>query len=718
MLVCKVVIRKLPFALDYLAVDGDSCEDYAFGTLVEVPYRNVMAVGIVVATTDRLSVAKGKAKKIAKRGSDIFSLGGQQRFLNAFCTYYAASMAELLQMIVPKEAWVLVNGFTGQWYQACCDKIVPRSTLTAAGWKLHEWLVANGPTRSTQMIAAGFRQVTIDQCEQKRMVEQVASLPHPPVDQKSLAPELSPSQQEVFDAVVSPSSQSIHYIHGVTGSGKTYLYIALAQHAMRQGGQVLLLVPEIGLTPQLHKKLLTFFLSHEVAILHSGLSDQQRVRVWQDCCDETVKLLVGTRSALFAPLPKLELMIVDEEHDLSYKQMSQIRYSARGVCFMRAKAQGCRLVLGSATPSLACLRQVQEGLLSMHRLSTRYHGAGLPRVSLVDVSAMTLEVGFSQVAIDAVSETLAVGKRVLIFINRRGYAPCLWCPGCDQNKLCSGCDRPLTYHQTDKALACHRCQVVLKMQYRCDSCGLDTCVPIGQGTEKVALFMQERFPDVPVVKMDRDSCKTWKQLESTLAVVHTPGPKVIVATQMMVKGHHIEDLDTVVVMGVDQSLHSKDFKAQEYLLAQMAQVIGRSGRGDDYGSVLIQTSFSDHPLWPYVVNHAYDDGAEYLLAQRQSYGLPPYSYQVGVYVSHKRQDVALSKAQQLSLTVQRLYHGLLVMGPMSTTVAKISGQHRVVLLFQSADRARLQALVNRLPDFLGQDRIQGCMVIERDPVEF
>ena len=714
MLVCKVVVKRLPFQLDYLAKDGTSATDYPFGVRVKVPYRNTNIIGIVVGLSGTLSVCQSKAKKVESILENRGFLSIQEAFYKSFCHYYSADISRLLQMCLPKHMWESEEDPSSDRYEARVDRVVARSHLTASAWKLYDWVLKEGQgKRCGDLLAAGFRRSTIKQCLDKEMLKTQSTRPNPQVQ----SPNLTENQQAILVAIVQEEVQKNHYIYGVTGSGKTYLYIALAQHWISKGGQVLMLVPEIGLTPQLIKRVSDYFDPTVVGCLHSGLSDNQRHQTWHDCSVGTVQLLIGTRSALFAPLPRLKAIIVDEEHDLSYQQMSQIRYSARGVSFMRAKADKAHLVLGSATPSLAALKLISDGLLFEHRLNERFKGYCLPEVELVSIKGGKTEVGFASRSLEVIKDTLAKGKRVLVFINRRGYAPCLWCPGCDKNLLCHGCDRTMTYHQSEKMMECHRCQVKRKVDYRCEYCKLKTCIPLGEGTEKVAIFLQSYLAGVDILKMDRDSCKTWRQIEALLEVIHRPGPKVIVATQMLVKGHHIENLDAVVVMGADQSLFSKDYKAREHLFAQMHQVIGRSGRDGSKGRVLIQTAHIENPIWKYVVSHEYLKGASGLLAERSQYALPPYTTQVAIHFSGKQQDRILKLATSLAERIKRLHKQITVIGPMPSLQAKLKGSYRVVLLLQAQTRAEIHAALQTVARFESALQMRAALVIDRDPVE-
>ena len=713
MLVCKIIIKKLPFALDYLAMPGTTASDYPCGVIVEVPYRQSTSIGIVIQTTASLDVPLHKAKTIKSISRNRIDLTNIEAFYLKFANYYGASISELLTMVIPKRLWAMDDVDSPTWCHALPLNPSKESALTSSAQRLYRRLKQRGCMRYSQMLYEGYKSVTIQQCLDKVAIEAGDDT----VRKKILEPPaLSDIQKTVFEKIML-APKGIHYINGVTGSGKTYLYIACARHWISLGYQVLLLVPEIGLTPQLYKKFETFVHACHIAMLHSALSDHQRAHIWKECANGDIKLLIGTRSALFVPMANLAVIIMDEEHDLSYKQLSQIRYSARGAAFMRAKADGCQLILGSATPSLACLRLINDARLTQHSLLSRYTDVRMPKVEIIPIHEEKCRVGFSRVALDAIQVAVDKRQRVLVFLNRRGYAPCLWCPACDQAITCPGCDRPFTYHQAEQRMACHRCQVVDAVTRQCQQCHTDSCIPLGQGTEKVSIFLQEHFPEVPVIKMDRDTCGTWGQLSATLGTIHKPGHKIIVATQMLIKGHHIDDLNTVIVLESDQSLKSKDYKAGETLLAQMGQVIGRSGRGREQGVVYIQSNYPDHPLWSFIREHQYDDAAAYLLNQRRQYSLPPYTAQLAVYFTSATMD----KAQQLAaMLVKRLnaeHKNCTIIGPMPSLFAKLNGMHRAVVVIQSSQTASMHAIMQSVSQLKRTERQYSSIVFERDPVE-
>ena len=527
--------------------------------------------------------------------------------------------------------------------------------------------------------------------------------------------QLSQEQKKIYDKIKSCHQGAKHYIHGVTGSGKSYLYFALAKTAIQAGQQVLLLVPEIGLTPQLQKKVQRYFFKKIVAVLHSGLSEKQRWTVWQACQSGEIRLVVGTRSALFAPFSNLGMIIVDEEHDLSYKQMSQVRYSARGVAFLRAQACQATVVLGSATPSLSSLYYIKKKQIIFHQLLKRYGTADLPQVTVVNVAGKSLEVGLCTEALSKITEVVSQGKGVLIFINRRGFAPSYWCPSCSNSVSCPGCGRPYTYHQHAQILSCHSCQINKSIPKECPSCGVGFCIPVGQGTEKIARFLEHRFHEISVVRMDRDTCSTWQKMQKVLELIHRDGAKIIVATQMLVKGHHIEALDLVVALGVDYAFYSKDFRAQELLLTQMLQVSGRSGRSHGAGRVIIQTAYTEHPLWPFVVSHRYTAGANYLLKQRAAYALPPFIFQLAIHATHKNGDIAQKSLQIIldALPQAACNHAV---GPMPAALPMLNGLQRRVVILQSKCKQKIQDWMTVAKQLVIQRRVMN-IIFDRDPVE-
>ena len=712
MLVCKVAIRRVPVLLDYLAPVGLSPDHFPFGTPVSVPYRRSTVTGIVVGTTTSLDIPKNKAREINGIVRDFGWVAHLKVFYERFCAYYVVPLPDLLDIAIPQFVWSEQELSTDGHYIAQQEQIVPRSYLTQAGWKLYDWLAEQSIAQSQEsMRMAGFRQSTIDQVIKKDMMTLTAPLPIPEPEKITLNKE----QEAVFNHIVKHNDESQHYIFGVTGSGKTYLYIALALHWARQHGQVLLLVPEIALSIQMLDKLRAFFPHDEIGCLHSGLSARERQITWHRAASGKIRLLLGTRSAIFTPLPHLKAIIMDEEHDLSYKQMSQIRYSTRGVAFQRVQAQSAKLILGSATPSLACMRLIQEKRIQFHQLQRRYNQGCPPKVTMVNTKSEQLSVGFSVAALDLLDQTLQAGHRALIFLNRRGYSPALWCQICDLNYLCQGCQRPMVYHQAEKKLRCHRCHVVANMATACQKCGRDSLVPLGEGTEKIALYLEQRYPNHPIIKMDRDTCRTHSELQSLLQKIHQPGSKLIVATQMLVKGHHIPALNSVIVLGADQALYSQDFRAHEYLIAQMHQVIGRSGREGETGHVLIQTQNTEHPIWSSITSDSYFHAAEKLLSERLRYELPPFHYQATLTFSAKNQQKLHNYVQNIQKQLEKQNALIRIIGPIEPSQSMINGEHRYSLILHAQRSSAMHSALSFFSSMSHPSSIR--VIVDRDPID-
>ena len=711
MLVCKVALPRVPVLLDYLPKPQTSKNDYPFGTAVKVPYRHKSVIGHVVATTNKLDIPLNKAKKINEILMGQHSITHLQTFYNRFCAYYSVQLSELFDMALPSYVWRQEEAPTILYYSANKDQLFKRSHLTQSGWRLYDWLATlESPQAQSAILDQGFRQATIEQCLRKQALTVCSSTKRVASD----AIILNDEQQSAYKKIIDEQA-SAHYIYGVTGSGKTYLYCALAQHWIKQGGQVLILVPEIALTLQFMETLKRFLPPSIIGCLHSGLADQQRYHTWHACASGKTKLLVGTRSAIFTPMPQLSAIIMDEEHDLSYKQMSQIRYSARGVAFQRAQSQSVKLILGSATPSLACLKQMTDRTLVLHTLSSKYNAGPPVSVAPINTANKQLQVGFAPESLKKIEETLHNNRRVLIFLNRRGYSPTLWCPDCDVHYICEGCEKPMVYHQAQKQIRCHRCKVVKDMTSTCQSCQKSSLVPLGEGTEKVALFLTKRFPDTSVIKMDKDSCKTHAGMRAMLDEVHKPGSKIIVATQMLVKGHHIEGLDTVIVMGADHALYSKDFRAHEGLLAQMYQVIGRSGREGQEAQVLIQTQHPEHPIWSLLLDNDYMTSARELLSERKMYALPPYSQQISLLIASNKQDKTQFWSKKLTDFMREAVPQLEILGPVSHSLAMLNSEHRMLVILQSLHPSMLLSGLMKACAFMQGKSVR--FIIDRDPVE-
>ncbi|MCX2893960.1 primosomal protein N', partial [Stenotrophomonas lactitubi] len=482
-------------------------------------------------------------------------------------------------------------------------------------------------------------------------------------------------------------------LDGVTGSGKTEVYLQAIIHCLAQGRQALVLVPEIGLTPQTLARF-RGRLGIAVHALHSGLTDNERARVWAAASRGEARVIVGTRSAVFIPLPQPGLLIVDEEHDGSYKQQDGIRYHARDFALVRAKAQGVPVLLGSATPSLETLHNAYAGRYAHLRLKQRAGDARPPRVRILDVRKRPLRDGLSADVLAGIGEHLQRGQQVLVFKNRRGYAPVLLCHDCGWTAPCNRCDAPMTVHGGGRRLQCHHCGARQPAPLACPACGSLALQPQGIGTERLEEHLVSAFVDFPVVRIDRGTTARRDALEQQLAKLGDE-PGILVGTQILAKGHDLPKLTLVVVVGIDEGLFSADFRASEKLAQQLIQVAGRAGRARDPGEVWLQTHHPGHPLLETLVNGGYHPFAQAELNQREAAGFPPFAH----LALMRAEAQQLEHANAFLLAARTLLGEQNVVeayGPMPAPMPRRAGYQRTQLLLSAAQRPPLHGVLAQL----------------------
>jgi primosomal protein N' (replication factor Y) len=481
-------------------------------------------------------------------------------------------------------------------------------------------------------------------------------------------------------------------LEGVTGSGKTEVYFDAMRAALDAGRQALLLVPEIGLTPQTLTRLRARF-PEPLAVLHSGLGDGARLAAWRAAAAGRARIVVGTRSAIFAPLPEAGVVVVDEEHDESYKQQDGLRYSARDLAVKRARDLDVPVILGSATPSLESLRNALDGRYGHLRLSRRAGGARPPAARVVDVNRHPVEEGLSTPLLDAVRERIARDEQVMVFLNRRGFAPVLMCQGCRWIAECPRCDARLTVHARQGSLRCHHCGTRRPLPSTCPACGEPEPMPVGVGTQRTESALARHFPDVRIIRIDRDSTRSAAALTSTFDAIAEAGPAILVGTQMITKGHHFPDVTLVAVIDADGGLFSADFRAGERLAQQLVQVAGRAGRAARPGEVLIQTRQPDHPLLRALLDDGYPAFAASALVEREALGFPPYG-RLALLRAEATDARAPDAFLEAAAARLREHAGAVqVLGPVPATMVRRAGRHRARLLLQAGDRASLHRLL-------------------------
>ena len=518
--------------------------------------------------------------------------------------------------------------------------------------------------------------------------------PRQPVAGAPLAgPALNSAQAEACAAIDAAAGTFVPFLlDGVTGSGKTEVYLGAIAEVIARGEQALVLVPEIALTPQTMRRFRER-LGFEVAILHSGLSEGERARAWLAAARGDAPVVLGTRSAVFVPLARAGLIVVDEEHDASYKQQDGFRYHARDIAVVRAKALDVPIVLGSATPSLESLANVEAGRYRRLRLDARAGAARPPALLVMDMRNKRVIDGLAVDTLRVIGEHLAVGGQVLVFRNRRGYAPVLFCHGCGWSAQCSRCDRPLTVHRGAARLRCHHCGAEERMPVACPECASPALGPQGIGTERLEENLAQRFPGVPVIRVDRDSTRTRGRRDAVFEQLEGDGARILVGTQMLAKGHDFAALTLVVVVGVDEGLYSVDFRAGERLGQLIVQVAGRAGRAERLGSVILQTHHPAHPLLMALLDGGYPGLARQLLTERRVASLPPFAQLALLRAEAKQQAHALAFLEAAAMIARRLASAVQLHGPLPAPMPRRAGFQRSQLLVEAVDRASMQGFL-------------------------
>ena len=508
------------------------------------------------------------------------------------------------------------------------------------------------------------------------------------------AVELNRRQADCVAAVLATlPAFAVHLLYGVTGSGKTEVYLRVIAAAIADGGQALVLVPEIALTPQLVERFRSRFSSGVVAV-HSGLAGSERRDAWRAAHSGAARIVIGTRSAVFTSLPKLALIVVDEEHDTSYKQQEGFRYSARDLAVVRARRARVPIILGSATPSLETLENAAAGRYAKHLLPQRPGAVQSPRLSLLDLRRHAGDQGFSTPAMLAMAQHLKAGGQVIVFLNRRGYAPGLFCNSCGWVAGCAHCDARMTLHRRAQQLRCHHCGAHEAVPVICASCGRPL-QPVGQGTERVEETLSRLFPDAPLARLDRDTAGARGAVQDVLERVHSGAARILVGTQMLTKGHHFPEVSLVVILDADQGLFASDFRATERLAQTITQVAGRAGRGTLAGEVLIQTQFPEHPLLQRLMTQGYEGFAQAALQERRDAGWPPYSRLAMLRAEAKNLqglDAFLRAAADRAGALQEA--DVKVLGPASALMARRADHFRAHLLVETRARSTLQRFLS------------------------
>ncbi|QTG89496.1 primosomal protein N' [Vibrio furnissii] len=561
-------------------------------------------------------------------------------------------------------------------------------------------LLEPGPVAHQIMLDEEVSSATLNTLQDKGWIEvtekQPQFRPWPKVVEADVdKPKLNQEQAIAIASVNSQRGFGCYLLHGVTGSGKTEVYLNLIKPVLEAGKQALVLVPEIGLTPQTINRFRKRF-TVPVEVIHSGLNDTERLNAWLAARDKVAGIVIGTRSALLTPFADLGIIIVDEEHDASYKQQDSLRYHARDVAVMRANLEQVPIVLGSATPALETLHNALTG--KYHHLQlTQRAGTALPTTNRVlDVKGLYLESGLSAPLIAEMRRHLSHGNQVLLFLNRRGFSPALMCHECGWIANCQRCDAYYTYHQHSSEIRCHHCGSQRPVIHQCQGCGSTHLVTVGVGTEQLEAQLSELFPEYKAIRIDRDSTRRKGSLESALGAIRRGEYQILIGTQMLAKGHHFPDVTLVALLDVDGSLYSSDFRASERLAQLFIQVAGRAGRASKPGEVVLQTHHPEHTLLQALLHNDYSQFAETALAERKLAQLPPYTYLTLFRAEGNQSQPVEDFLRQVRHTLEAhplCEQGCLVLGPTPAPLAKRAGKFRWQLLLQTPSRSVMQKLL-------------------------
>ncbi len=690
---------------DYLAPAGVDPADLCLGIRVRVPFRRARAVGILVGCSAHSRVDRGRLRP-ALEVLDREPLFDESllALLGWAADYYRHPPGEVFATAlpvalrrgapargVPARRWRLTE--TGRGRDPGEPRRAPRQTriLTLLDERVEG--VEEKPIRAL----GGDWRGALRALAAKGWIgahEEPAVVPACEPGAASTAPTLNGAQRDAVQAVCGALGRfQAFLLDGVTGSGKTEVYLRIVQAALQAGRQTLVLVPEIGLTPQLVARFRRR-LQAPVAVLHSGLSERERLTAWLAARSGAAPVIIGTRSAVFTPLAAPGVVIVDEEHDASFKQQEGFRYHGRDLAVLRARRLGVPIVLGSATPSLESLHNAAHGRYRRLVLPERVGNAVPPRMGVLDLRRRSMDEGLSGELLRRIGGHLQEGGQVLLFLNRRGYAPTVICHECGWVAECPRCDAHMTLHLARRRVRCHHCGAERPLPQQCPTCGGEDLRALGQGTERMEQALERHFPGVEIARIDRDSTRRKGAMESLLDGARTGRSRILIGTQMLAKGHHFPGVTLVGVLDGDQGLYGADFRAGERMAQLIVQVAGRAGRAERPGEVLVQTHHPDHPLLTALLRGGYAGFAAQALDERRAAELPPYTRLALLRAEAPAPEAPLAFLEAARASALHLGDGAVaVLGPVPAPMERRAGRYRAQLLLQSAGHAALQRLL-------------------------
>lgn len=691
-------------SFDYLAPKGVEIETLQPGIRLRLPFGRAEVTGILLEISQQTQIAAVRLKRAIKVLDETPILSPDLIWLLQWASqYYQHPIGEVFQQALPV---LLRQGRPAQskglecWRStSLADEVDPNMLARAPRQATLLTLLKNHPegisSSELNQQQSQWRPVMARLVE-KNWVEMIEDLPVSSTSQLAGdIPELNPAQLRAVEQLQATRDHYHAYLlDGVTGSGKTEVYLRAITALLAEDRQTLVLVPEIGLTPQLVNRFQRRFPGTPIAVLHSGLNDQERLHAWLSAARGQAKIIIGTRSALLTPLARPGMIIVDEEHDLSFKQQEGFRYSARDLAVVRARHLDIPVILGSATPALESLYNAERQRFSRLHLPERAGMANPPEFRLLDVRSQKLDHGLSAQLLSHIQSHLAAEGQVLLFINRRGFAPVLMCHDCGWHARCLRCDAHMTVHQHARRLRCHHCGSERPLPAECPDCASTELLQMGYGTERIEQALQAHFPTTPILRIDRDTTRRKGAMQAMLEQIKKGESKILVGTQMLAKGHHFPNLTLVGLLDADYGLFSADFRAAERLGQLILQVAGRAGRAERPGEVLIQTHHPESPLLQSLLSHDYGRFATALLAERQAANLPPFSHLALLRAEAIDPTAPLSFLEEARVQAASLNNvGVELFGPFPAPMERRAGRSRAQLLLQSGSRASLQHLL-------------------------
>lgn len=705
---------------DYLS--DDPAESWQTGMRASVSFSSRQLVGIVIAIKPVAERAVDKLKKIDQQIDQHAFLPTEiMQLVQWVSRYYHHPIGECFQAALPKRLRLGdVDEMQTETYWSLLQQ-----PISKPGKKQQQILdlledYPEGLSEKALRIQLGNVKSSLAALEQQNVVaaRQHVALPLPCLELQQQVL-LNDQQKHSVETILSSKGQFATFLlQGITGSGKTEVYIETCREFVENQQQVLVLIPEIGLTTQFVKRF-RHSLNANIVVINSSVSDNDRKQAWLLAKAGKADIIIGTRSAVFTPMLKPGLIIIDEEHDSSYKQQDGLRYHARNVALVRAKSLNIPIVLGSATPSLETLYQVKQQRYQLLELTERAGGASLPKVSLVAAQNASENNGLSSSLIKAIEKHIQQNHQVLLFINRRGFAPVLMCHQCDWQANCRSCDAKMVVHQHQNRLFCHHCGLIQTLPKSCPECGNTELKSYGVGTEKIEQALTAIFTDVPVLRIDRDSTQRVNSFATMIKQINQGQAAILVGTQMLAKGHDFHDVTLVGVVDADQALFSADFRATEGLAQLITQVTGRAGRGKKTGEVLIQTEQPGHPFWQNLLQHGYESIADNLLSERIQMELPPHGFWAVWRAEAKEKELAMQLLQQIAELLHQSKSSVLILGPVPALMEKRAGRYRAQLLMRSADRGALHQLIDQHIDSVTKLKLarKARWSLDIDPTE-